>query len=365
MLYLRGINVLDDKDMQNLKLVDNLPKHIKKGHQLLFSRQDLSAREADMMALMMAYMTPKDWDNKTPDYTFPCAKLAEWLGLDARHVGTVLAPIADRLAQRKIGIEGVNKKGEIEFEHIPLFKRIQYKDSKLKIIPNDELKAEYIQYNKGFALINTENFLGLNKEYAKRFYELLSRFKDKGKMRVFSIEELQGLFGLLDENNKLKKDKQSFRSTGVFMKRCIRNSIAELMADPKTNKELLFLTSSNNEIGYETSKIGNKIVGVNFLYKWIGRTTTVDTLNRQNAEEIIDRLEVKRLKGNVKLDNKELELLGNAYKTIGQDELAFNIIESLAKRENDEKSHEIQKDSVQSLLDKINSLKEVSGDVGY
>ena len=42
---------------------DNLPKHIKKGHQLVFSRQDLSAREADMFALMIANMSVDDWKN--------------------------------------------------------------------------------------------------------------------------------------------------------------------------------------------------------------------------------------------------------------------------------------------------------------
>ena len=346
----------------NIAYADNLPKHIKKGHQLVFSRQDLSAREADMFALMMAYMKPQDWENETPSYEFPCAKLAEWLQLDARHVGTVLAPIADRLAQRKIGIESANAKGDTEFDHVPLFKRIQYKNGVLKIIPNDELKSEYIEYNKGFALINTVNFLGLKKEYAKRLYELLSRFKDKGTvMRRFSIEELKGLFGILDEKDRLKKDKQSFKSTGVFMQRCIRDSIKELMNNQATNKEILFLPSGDKKIGYKPLYLGRKIVGVDFLYRWVSNSTTITTFNTQDAEKTIRELEQKRVLEKIQLDNKELELLAMAYKEVGRDDRATKILNSLANRKEEESVVENEA-LLSTFLDKIDTMIETVGE---
>jgi len=352
-----------------LALVDNLPKHIKKGHQLVFSHQDLSAREADLFGLMMAYMHVDDWQDKTPDFNFPCAKLSEWLKIESRHVGTVLSPIADRLSQRKVGIESLNKKGEVEFEHVPLFKRIQYKNSVLKIIPNDELKAEYIEYHKGFALINTANFLGLKKEYTKRLYEILSRFKSGGTgLQILSIESLKGLFGILDENGKLKKDKQSFASTGVFMKRCIRESIHELQADPETSKELLFISSekSGKDIGFEVEKIGNRIVGVKFLYRWISNKTPVENLNKQSAEQTIRELEfVKKLQNKERLTDEELEILAASYRVIGKEDLADNVIKSLVKRQEQDQQETDQSESIEKLLQKIETMKEVNGDIEY
>ena len=159
---------------------DNLPKHIKKWHQLLFSRQDLSAREADLFALMIVHMSFKDWDNKTPMYKFSAHQLSEWLNIESKHIGSNLSPVAFRLSSRKVGIRltSHNKDDEFEFRH--LFKYIAYKNGILTMIPNDLLRAEYTQSNQGFALITTRSFFDLKKEYSKRLYELLSRFKGGG-----------------------------------------------------------------------------------------------------------------------------------------------------------------------------------------
>ncbi|MDF5188594.1 replication initiation protein, partial [Vibrio parahaemolyticus] len=183
---------------------DNLPKHIKKGHQLVFSRQDLSAREADMFALMIAHMKANDWEHSTPHYEFTSHQLSEWLGVESKHIGSNLSPVANRLASRKIGIKIETCKGDVEFDYRPLFKHIAYKNGTLTMVPNDMLKSEYIEYNQSFALINTRNFFDVKKEYSKRLYELLSRFKDKGfEMHQQKLEELKGVFGLLDEAGKL------------------------------------------------------------------------------------------------------------------------------------------------------------------
>jgi len=353
----------------NIAYVDNLPLHIKKGHQLVFSRQDLSAREADLFALMMSFMKPADWNKGTPSYDFPCAKLSEWLDIEAKHVGTVLSPIADRLAERKIGINTATEKGETEFDYVPLFKRIRYKSGVLRIIPNDELKSEYIEYHKGFALINTVNFLGLKREYSKRLYELLSRFKDSGTtMRSFPLDELKGMFGILDENDKLKSDKKSFSNNGVFMQRCIRESINELMENPNTKKELMFLPSKKGEMGYQAGKVGNKIISAEFLYRWVSGTTTIETFNEHNAEKTIRELEIKRLQYKETLTSEELELLASAYKSVGLDDKATMIINSLASRNDKIAKENLEKqedNSLESLLSKLQTISAIEGDPGY
>ncbi|TOJ64859.1 replication initiation protein [Vibrio parahaemolyticus] len=346
---------------------DNLPKHIKKGHQLVFSRQDLSAREADMFALMIAHMKANDWEHSTPHYEFTSHQLSEWLGVESKHIGSNLSPVANRLASRKIGIKIETCKGDVEFDYRPLFKHIAYKNGTLTMVPNDMLKSEYIEYNQGFALINTRNFFDVKKEYSKRLYELLSRFKDKGfEMHQQKLEELKGVFGLLDEAGKLKKDKSSFKNNSVFMKRCIRESIKELTEHPQIRKELLFLEGENGEKGFEVIKKGRTITGIKFLFRWI-KLGTVEELNQHDALKTIRELELKRLQDKVKLTETELEALAIAYRYVGKELHALKVEESLSKRHlnREPKVNDSHQSEIDSLLDKIDTLSEISDNPDY
>lgn len=345
---------------------NNLPKHIKKGHQLVFSRQDLSAREADLFALMIAHMKEDDWDNHTPHYKFTSQQLTEWLGIESRHIGSNLNPVASRLASRKIGIKVENEKGDIEFDYRPLFKHIKYKNGVLSIVPNDMLKAEYIEYNQGFALINTKTFFKVKKEYAKRLYELISRFKSTGfEMHAQNIDELKGMFGLLDEAGKLSKEKSSFKNNSVFMKRCVRDSIAELSNHPEISKEILFLESNDGDKGFEVIKKGRSIVSIKFLFRWL-KQGTVEELNQHAAIQTIKELELKRLQHNIRLDEMELETLAIAYRFVGKEDQATKIEQSLSKRHLEKKVPEVTlDDELDSLLNKIDTLNEINDNQEY
>lgn len=346
---------------------DNLPKHIKKGHQLVFSRQDLSAREADMFALMIAHMKANDWKRSTPHYEFTSHQLSGWLGIESKHIGSNLSPVANRLASRKIGIKMEVGKGNIEFDYRPLFKHIAYKNGTLTMVPNDMLKSEYIEYNQGFALINTRNFFDVKKEYPKRLYELLSRFKDKGfEMHQQKLEELKGVFGLLDETGKLKKEKSSFKNNSVFMKRCIRESIKELTEHPQIRKELLFLEGENGEKGFEVIKKGRTITGIKFLFRWI-KLGSIEELNQHDALKTIRELELKRLQYKAKLTEAELEALAIAYRYVDKEQHALKVEESLSKRQlnREPEVNDSQQSEIDSLLDKIDTLSEISDNPDY
>lgn len=343
---------------------DKLPKHIKKGHQLVFSRQDLSAREADLFALMIANMKVTDWDKNTPHYEFTSHQLSEWLGINSKHIGSNLSPVANRLASHKIGIKIETERGDVEFDYRPLFKHIKYKNGTLTMVPNDMLKTEYIEYNQGFALINTHNFLNLKKEYSKRLYELLSRFKDQGfEMHPQKLIELKGVFGLLDEAGKLKKDKSSFKNNSVFMKRCIRDSIEELAKHPTIRKELLFLESNHGDKGFELIKKGNRIVEIKFLFRWL-KQGNIEELNQHDATNTIKELEIKRIQNKERLTDAELIKLSMAYRYLGKDEHADRVDQSLAKRQAivEPQTEEIE---IESVLEKIDTLIEINDNPDY
>ncbi len=349
---------------------DNLPRHIKKGHQLVFSRQDLSSKEADLFALMIAHMKETDWHQHTPHYRFTAQQLSEWLHIEAKHIGCNLSPVANRLSSRKIGIKVENKKGDVEFDYRPLFKHIGYKNGILSMVPNDMLKSEYIEYNQGFALINTQHFFDVKKEYSKRLYELLSRFKDSGyEMQLQPLHELKGMFGLLDEAGKLKKDKASFQNNSVFMKRCIRDSIKDLSTHPHISKELLFINGNQGEKGVEIVKNGRSIIGIKFLFRWLKRNV-FEGLNKHDALTNIKTLELKRLQNKQKLSDQELELLMMSYRQVEKYNQADLIEQTLKKRYSKPCVPQQAKPSststdLESLLEKIHNLAEINNYPDY
>nr|AKN36603.1 Replication protein [Vibrio splendidus]AKN37901.1 Replication protein [Vibrio sp. FF_482]AKN37950.1 Replication protein [Enterovibrio norvegicus] len=349
----------------------NLPKHIKKGHELVFSQQDLTAREANLFGLMVANMKPEDWDNqgKTPEYRFTASQLSEWLGLNNRAIGSQLKQVVSRLASRKIGII-IEKQGDTEFEFTPLFKKATYKDRVLTLIPNDALSKEYIEYNQGFSLINTKSFLGLKREYTKRLYEILSRFKTDGtNLKPIEIDDLRAFMGLLNEDGSLKANKSSFKNTSVFLSRCIKESIEELSEDPKTSKEILFLESEDG-LGIRLHKHGRNIHAVEFLYRWINNANPAQKLHFEDAKRNITRLETKRLTTDEPLTTEELELLSYSYRSIDEDDKAAFVDQALMSRQssgNGDVTPELVDgdDDDKSFLDKLAELERINGAKGY
>ena len=246
-----------------------------------------------------------------------------------------------------------------------------YKNRTLTMIPNDQLRSEYIEYKQGFALINTHHYLALKKEYAKRLYELLSRFKSGGtSMHSQSLDELRGLFGILDERGNLKDDKKSFKNNSVLINRCIKSSIEEICSNPKTKKEILFLDGNEGHKGYNLIKRGRAIVGVEFLYRWIG-DNPIESMNHQSARELIKKLELKRLQGGSNLDIEELKSLSLAYQTVGDNEVVAKIDKAIQQRLNsatyEEDKPDIDKETkeYQSIKARIEELKAINGSPDY
>lgn len=295
-----------------------LPKQFKKSHELVFAQQDLSSREANVFALMMATMKESDWDQGSPRYNFSASKIVEFLGLNKRAVASQLSPICKALTSRTIGIFEQSK-GNFDFR--PLFKRASYSDATLTLVPNDELKAEYLLHSQGFALIKTATYLNIKGEYTKRLYEMLSRFKNDGfKLPVMTIDKLQAYLGILDQKGKLKDSKKSFKSTSLFLDRCIRKSIAELQSNPKTSKEIFFITNGK-EIGFKCHKTGAKITGIEFTFKWISDLTADNAFEKitiTEAKSAITEIEIKRVRGE-HVDLEELKILAHAYRTLNHE----------------------------------------------
>jgi hypothetical protein len=150
------------------------------------------------------------------------------------------------------------------------------------------------------------------------------------------------------------------------MKRCIRESIKELSEHPQISKELLFLESEKGDKGFELIKKGKTIVGIKFLFRWL-KLSTVDEFNQHDALLKIKELELKRINGNERLTDAELEILAMSYRNLGKEEHALKVEQSLARRHREQKEQHVssQTQEIDDLLDKIDTLLDINDNPDY
>ena len=248
-----------------------LPSHFfKKSHKLVFSQLSLSPVEHDLFALFLSTLRQEDWDsflNKevtdSPEYDFGTQVLSEWFNVPKSNLFNVIKKPSEKLARQVIGIMDEKEK---KFKFIPLFKSIEYSNGKLVISPNDKLMEEYLSVRQGHSQIPHVVFRKLHREYSKRLYSILCRFKDPSKTELhpFSIHDLYAHFGLLKENGALAK--KTYANVGYLINRIIKPAISEIDSHEE-NIEFLIDEKSGN-VGFSYKKEGRKVVGLQFLYRW-------------------------------------------------------------------------------------------------
>jgi hypothetical protein len=333
---------------------------------MVFARQKLSAREQDVFALLLCHMKVADWgteDNPAiPTYSIPAPAICKMLTLESANLANTISGPCKKLAGRTIGIYDDNKHS---FIYRSLFKEISYKSGILTMKPNEQLKAEFIGGVKGYALVNREAFYSLKREPSKRLYDLLSRWKDrsKGKINKMRLEDLKGIFGVLDESGNYRDKCQSFENNSVFITRYVDESINEIQINQETKSQLAFHLSDCKKprLGYKLYKTGLKFTHIEFLYSWVNdNEQPINQLNFEDAFAAINEIESYRkhmqARGK-KLPTDKLQLLYDSYQiailaaSVDQQELlitrANRIKASLEQRQRDE---EIKCESEASLV---------------
>ena len=259
-------------------------RYYKKSHKIVFGSLSLSAIEHDLFALFLSRLDKnhwaikkdrklsceQDWDaliqDQTsfvcPSYTFSNDMLSEWFKVSKTELYSLLNMPAKRLSGRSVGLED---KENNYFVYMSLFKRVEYKNANLTLIPNDQLIKEYLCVSEGHSQISHVIFRQLKREYSKRLYTILCRFKSYGKLPEFKIEDIRALFGLLDTNGKLKKT--SYSRTHAIIREIIHPSIEEI--DAQESKIHFFSdVDQPKNFGYRTIRQGRKIVAIKFLFDW-------------------------------------------------------------------------------------------------
>tara|TARA_B100001094_G_scaffold316703_1_gene358242 strand:- start:5855 stop:6703 length:849 start_codon:yes stop_codon:yes gene_type:complete len=273
-----GVDVLTNN------LSDLQTRFYKKSHKIVFGSLSLSAVEHDLFALFLSRLekshwaikkdkklsTEADWNSilldqsafVCPSYTFSNDMLSEWFKVEKTELYSLLNLPAKRLSGRAVGIEDKDNKS---FSYMALFKRVEYKNACLTLVPNDQLIKEYLCVSEGHSQISHDIFRQLKREYSKRLYSILCRFKSYGKLPEFKIDDIRALFGLLDTNGKLKKT--SYSRTHAIIREIIQPSIEEIAL--QENKINFFSDADQpKNYGFRTIRTGRKITAIKLLFDW-------------------------------------------------------------------------------------------------
>ena len=204
-------------------------------------------------------MTLEDWNYGTPKYQITAKQLAYYFNINSKHVGCNFTPVIERLSHRRFELEKVNTIGSREYDYVPLFEQISYQNGYLTVIPNRELKDVYLRSTEYYQNINLSVYLTLKKEYSKKLYELLCALRYTGfTSRDIGISTLKHIFGIANIFGQVREDKKSFRTTNVFMQRCIRDSLEELLCNE----------ASLQKVDFIVIRSGRCIQSIRFKIQW-------------------------------------------------------------------------------------------------
>ncbi|WP_298775127.1 replication initiation protein [uncultured Shewanella sp.] len=311
-------NIITSADMRDVSR-----SFFKKAHELVFSQISLTPIQHDIFALFLSKYHKDNWTeflekgeiSKIPVYKFNTNVLCEWFGLTVNHLATVLVgPCAD-LSGKKIGCRTHD-----EFDFIPLFSRVRYRKGQLIISPNHQLVRAYMGASQGHSLVSHQEFRRLKLSSSKRLYTILCRFKNnRMTLHTQPLQDLYGLFGLVDERGKVKK--KTYMQTGHFISRIIIPAINEISV---VEKNITFHTNeTTGSLGFSYEKSGRTIVGIKFLFTWKQEVDKGPALNYQTAIQTYKQLMA------IKFCLPPQDELDNAMNFIGKmvldKELDFNV----------------------------------------
>ena len=229
-------------------------------NELIYARQSMSKREAQLLVIAISQIMAEDDDLRT--YKVDAIELAKFLDIHKSELYRTLKTTCKQLLSRVIEMEVVDSTtGKASWKTWQWVNYAEYNDGTLTLRLSDELRPYLLQLTKLYTQSTLTCLLSFNSYYAFRTFQY---FKAKsGEKRgykthwVVSMEELRELYQLGDIDNKTGKYKK-YPNPSDFLKRTIKTSLDEI-----TKSDYAYV--SNYEIYREKKGKGRKVCsGVSF-----------------------------------------------------------------------------------------------------
>ena len=205
---------------------------------LTFARYDMSAAEKDIFFITLGKLGRNDSSDKIYEIRIK-EELSSLTGKEKSYEH--IKQTADKLSKRQIKIESLEEK---KFKIINLVSSIEYKGGIVYMQLTDAIRPYLFNLKEQFTKYGLQFALSLSLKYSKRFYEMLSSWKNRGEYNT-SLTDLHDVLQI----------KKSYKTWDNFKRKVIEPSIEEI--NEKTN---LY-------VSYEVKKTGRKFTHIKFLIK--------------------------------------------------------------------------------------------------
>ncbi|HGJ5857812.1 replication initiation protein [Arsenophonus nasoniae] len=184
---------------------------IKKSHQLVMARMNLSAREQDVLTLLVKALKKSFDDEKFGDgnvqyeFTFYVDELIEHFSLSRQGLYHALDE-GTKVMGRIIEMKDPVKK---TFEKVVIISKANFAEGVLFVRMDKDAAKYLLEYSMGFAEIDLNLLLSLKGGYEKRILEMISRFKSQKEFSISLGEFCRCVGSHYSEYSKFSNFKQT------------------------------------------------------------------------------------------------------------------------------------------------------------
>jgi len=294
-----------DDIMNNTEKLNTDKAIVVRANKLIESRHKMSMQERRFIFWNIAQVSREDTSFKP--YVISVQEYFDVLGLKKTgDAYMIIKRMHDRLTQRNIGIEYIDKKGKPAFIYYPWFSKLHYEDGKIYSQLNLELKPLLLELKKEFTTIQFEHAMILDGYYAGRMYDLLAQYKKIGQ-RIIKIDFIKDRFQILDKYKLFKdfriwviekpiaeiNEKTDLQVSYKWIKKGRTNVAIDFKIG--TSKPTVTLKDNREEQDEKSKKIYNRLVRVGVVSN-VARNLMAEYSNTRICWHI-DEYEKKKKKG--------------------------------------------------------------------
>ncbi len=285
-------------------------KLIRQHNDITAARYNLTAVEKDIIYLILQSIKESDSENKV--YRFPVSSLKSQVREELNHKN--IKEAAHKLLSRVYEIR--KPTGWLKISPVSSIEYVE-NEGIIELKIDSKLRPYLFNIRNNFTTFWSKTAMNLRSKYAKRFYEMLSRYKDTGHMRISLMKLKETLYLLNSETGEEKYIKWS-----RFHDKVIKPAKKELdeKADIKFNYTPIRSGKKYTHIEFEIIKEGvtnnnSKSLNDDEKVKCFKRLVQENKLSVWQARAVLENIPIKDI--SKILYEIKLQKINNNVKSIG------------------------------------------------
>lgn len=240
---------------------------VKKSHQFITARLELTAREQDFVTLLMKSVKKSadeikytlgtdlhenfEYERIPTKFSFTTTELSNLFQVSPSALYHSLDELTDSLMGKVAYLKNPEKNS---FEKAVLFSDASYSKGVLTLEVSRSTAARMLDYSKGFAEIDLKLLFSLKGAYEKRILEILSRFKNQRDFKV-SLDDFSLMIG---------SSRERYQTFSDFRKVVIERPLKKIIE----RSEGVWTAKDEAGKGYELVKYGRTYSHIVFKMQW-------------------------------------------------------------------------------------------------